>query len=320
MGKLLKEFNEQNKSLIDQAQQGYQDSAKDRAVLAKHIDLMAQQTQAVSKETNSLAEALRGDVRTQGHWGEAKLERMLEESGLENGREYVTQKTYINKNGERRRPDAVVTLPEGKHVVIDSKVSLKNYQDYYGTDDQDLKDEHKATHVASIRKHITELSKKDYATVEGINAFEYIIMFCPIEPALQLALEADRKLIQFAYEKKILLVSPLSLIQALRIFVHLWRTQKQTENVRLIAKLGGQIYDQFVLYMDAFLDVGNKLEQARGSYKKAQNRLTEGRGNVTGRLEKLKALGAKTNKQIPSTILDEAARNDESTSIITTPH
>ena len=319
MEKLLDRFNKKNNALIDQAQRGYQESVKDRAVLVKHIDIMAQQTQAVSKETNNLTEALRGDVTTQGQWGEVKMERILEESGLEKGREYVTQKTFVNSDGERRRPDAVVFLPEGRHIIIDSKVSLKNYQNYFGTDDEDLKAKNKALHVASIRKHIGVLASKDYSTVEGINPFEYTVMFVPVESALQFALEANAELMQYAYARKILLVGPLSLIQTLMIFHNLWRTEKQNENVLQIAKLGGQIHDQFVLYVEAFLDVGNKLKQAQGSYEKAQNRLTDGRGNLTSRLENLKKLGAKTNKQIPSKILDEAMRhNDDSSSIITT--
>ncbi len=270
----------------------------DRNKLAGHIDLLHKQTQKISEEANNLANALKGDNKAQGNWGEVVLERVLEESGLQKGREYEVQVSLKSDVGDRRSPDVIVRLPENKDIVIDAKVSLVDYERFCSAVDQAEKDKALKQHVVSLRNHINGLSVKSYEKLEGIRTLDFVFIFVPIEAAFMAALQYDPTLFKDAYDKHVIVVSPTTLLATLRTVENIWRNEKQNRNADLIATRAGGLYDQFVLVVEAVDDIGKSLDRAHQSYEKAQARMQTGRGNVLRRIEELKKLGAKTKKSI----------------------
>jgi DNA recombination protein RmuC len=267
--------------------------------LAGQISELQKQTLQISADAVSLANALRGDNKAQGNWGEFVLEKLLEDSGLTNGREYDTQVALKDDTGKRRNPDVVVHLPEGRDIVIDAKVSLVDYERYFHAEDEETKAQCLRQHLASLRAHIKGLSGKDYESLEGVNSLDFVLIFVPVEAAFVLALDHDPEMMRDAYDRGIILVSPTTLMVTLRTIKNLWRYADQNRNAQLIADKAGALYDQFVGYVEALDDVGKHLDKSKDAWDTARKRLTSGRGNLVKRTEELKKLGAKTKKSLP---------------------
>ncbi|MEO0443293.1 MAG: DNA recombination protein RmuC [Pseudomonadota bacterium] len=276
----------------------YQKESAERNQLIGKIGELQQQTQKIGEDALSLALALKGDNKTQGNWGEVVLERLLEESGLQKGREYATQVAMDGDDGKRRNPDVVIYLPENKQLVIDAKVSLIHYHQYVNADDQRQQQRALQAHIASVRQHIRSLSQKNYESLTGLQSLDFVFIFMPVEAAFMLALQTEPALFKEAYDKQIVLVSPTTLMATLRTVANLWRYHKQHKYAEKIAQQAGGLYDQFALVIDALNDVGSQLQKTQQSFDTVHKRLVSGRGNVVKRIEELRHLGAKTKRKL----------------------
>ncbi|AFU97958.1 DNA recombination protein RmuC [Simiduia agarivorans] len=284
----------------------YGQEAAERNRLVGQITELQKQTQKISQDAINLTNALKGDNKAQGNWGEVVLERLLEESGLQKGREYETQLAFKSETGNRRNPDVVIRLPEQKDIIIDAKVSLVDYERYCSTDDAEEKKRHLKAHLQSMRAHISGLSFKDYEKLEGVRTLDFIFIFIPVEAAFMLALQEEPGLFREAYDKHIILVSPTTLLATLRTVENIWRYEKQNKNAERIAQQAGGLYDQFCLLLDAFDEVGKAIDRSQDAFTKAQGRLASGRGNLIKRVEDIRKLGAKTKKQLKGALTDSA--------------
>ena len=294
----------------------YQKESAERNQLIGKIGELQQQTQKIGEDAVNLALALKGDNKAQGNWGEMILERLLEESGLQKGREYDTQVSLTSEEGQRRNPDVVIYLPEEKQLVIDAKVSLANYEVYTSAESEHDKAVALQAHVQSVRNHIRTLSNKNYSQLNGIKSLDFVFIFMPVEAAFMLALQHEPKLFQEAYDKQIVLVSPTTLMATLRTVSNLWRYHKQHKNAEKIAQQAGGLYDQFALVVNALDDLGSQISRTQNAYDMTRKRLVEGKGNLVKRVENLRELGAKTRKQLPvDTLLasDSAEKEEEET-------
>jgi len=315
-----KKFTEQNKNNISQVldplrqqlgdfkkkvEDVYDKESKDRQSLFHEIKDLKELNSKISEDAINLTNALKGESKTRGNWGEVILERVLEASGLKKGREYDAQDSYRSEQGKLFYPDVIIHLPDKKDVVIDSKVSLNAYDRYFSAQDEVERKSALDEHITSIRNHITELSSKNYDELVGVNSLDMVLMFVPIEPALILAFESDEKLFHEAFSKGIFLVSPSTLTMNLQIIHNMWRYEYQNQNAQKIADNAGKLYDKFVGFVEALNDVGDKIDKAQESYKTASNRLVSGKGSLVSRTETLKKLGAKTRKSIPEKLLVE---------------
>jgi DNA recombination protein RmuC len=290
----------------------YEKENAERNRLAGQIVELQKQAQKIGQDAVNLAQALKGNNKTQGNWGEVILERLLEESGLQKGREYDTQVSTTSIDGNRLIPDVVVRLPENKAIVIDAKCSLLAYEKYQTTEDTKQRALHLDAHVNSLRAHIKGLSIKDYARIEGVNALDFVFIFIPIEAAFMLALQHDPSLYREAYDRQIILVSPTTLLATLRTVENIWRYEKQNRNAERIAKEAGALHDQFVLLLESLDAIGNSINKTQDAYLKARERLQTGRGNLVKRVHDIRKLGAKTKKSIdPNLIEDADESNDE---------
>lgn len=292
-----------------QVENAYDKENADRNKLAGQISELQKQTLQISADAVSLANALRGDNKAQGNWGEFVLEKLLEDSGLTNGREYDTQVALKDESGKRRNPDVIVHLPEGRDIVIDAKVSLVDYERYFHAEDEETKTQCLRQHLSSLRAHVKGLSGKDYESLEGVNSLDFVLIFVPVEAAFMVALDHDPEMMRDAYDRGIILVSPSTLMVTLRTIKNLWRYADQNRNAQLIADKAGALYDQFVLYVEALDDVGKHLDKSKDAWDTARKRLTGGRGNLVRRTEELKKLGAKTKKSLPDDLqlMDDSA-------------
>ncbi|MFT6102338.1 MAG: DNA recombination protein RmuC [Granulosicoccus sp.] len=286
-----------------QVSNAYEKENAERNKLIGKIGELQLQTQKIGEDAVNLALALKGDNKSQGNWGEVILERLLEESGLQKGREYDTQVPLKDEEGKRRNPDVIIYLPEDKQLVIDSKVSLASYERYMSSNNDTDKATALKGHVDSVRQHIRGLSSKNYESLEGIQTLDFVFIFMPIEAAFMLALQNEPNLFREAYDKQIILVSPTTLMATLRTVSNIWRYHKQHKNAELIATQAGGLYDQFALVLESLDDLGSQLEKTQNSYHKARSRFSEGRGNLLGRVEKLKKLGAKAKKTLPKAVM-----------------
>ena len=292
-----------------QVETAYDKENADRNKLAGQISELQKQTLQISADAVSLANALRGDNKAQGNWGEFVLEKLLEDSGLTKGREYDTQVALKDDSGKRKNPDVIVHLPEGRDIVIDAKVSLVDYERYFHAEDEDSRELCLRQHLASLRSHIKGLSGKDYENLEGVNSLDFVLIFVPVEAAFMLALDQDPDMMRDAYDRGIIVVSPSTLMVTLRTIKNLWRYADQNRNAQLIADKAGALYDQFVLYVEALDDVGRHLDKSKDAWDTARKRLSVGRGNLVRRTQELKKLGAKTKKSLPDDIDNEADSN-----------
>lgn len=313
-----KKFTDQNKLNLEQVlnplreqlgdfrrkvEDVYEKESKDRMSLFHEINSLKSLNQQISSDAINLTNALKGQSKTQGAWGEVILERVLEESGLHKGREYDTQGSFTTDEGKRLRPDVIVHLPEGKDIVIDSKVSLTGYERYCSSDDEIERQLALREHVASLRNHIKGLSVKNYADLPGINSLDFVLLFVPIEAAFITALENDQSLFREAFDKNIIVVSPTTLLATLRTVHNIWRYEYQNKNALEIAEKAGGLYDQFVRFGESLLDVEDKLSKAQVSFQTAKSRLMDGRGNLVTRTQQLQKLGAKAKKKMPEALL-----------------
>lgn len=298
-----------------QVASAYEKENAERNKLIGKIDELQLQTQKIGADAVNLAMALKGDNKSQGNWGEVILERLLEESGLQKGREYDTQVSLVNDEGSRRNPDVIIYLPEDKQLVIDSKVSLLHYERYVNSDDEAESASALKSHVDSVRQHIKGLSRKNYESLKGIQTLDFVFIFMPIEAAFMLALQHEPALFREAYDKQIVLVSPTTLMATLRTVSNIWRYHKQHKNAELIATQAGGLYDQFALVLESLSELGGQLDKTQKTYQKIRDRLSDGRGNLIGRVEKLKKLGAKVKKSLPvdKHLDDESLLLDDST-------
>jgi len=303
---VLKPMREQLVDFKKKVEDVYDKESKDRVSLLTEIIHLKSLNERISEDAINLTNALKGQSKTRGSWGEMILERVLEESGLHKGREYEVQAMYASEEGQRRHPDVIVHLPEGKDIVIDSKVSLTAYEKYCSADTDEKREKRLKEHVISIRTHIKELSNKRYEELEGISTLDFVLMFLPIEGAFWTAIESEQGLFNEAFDKNIMLVSPSTLLATLRIINNIWRYEDQNKNALIIAKKAGDLHDKFVGFVDALEDVGQKIGKAHESYKTARDRLSKGKGNLVRRTEELKQLGVKAKKELPEGLVVQA--------------
>ena len=282
------------------------DFLKGNIALTEHLKTLQGLNQQLSQDTHNLTNALIGDSKTQGDWGEKQLEVLLERTGLMRNIHFTTQGGYRDENGDLKKPDFIIKLPDDKHIVIDSKVSLTAYYDYSSSEDTEIRKEALKRHLASVRKHFSDLGKKNYQSLYGINSTDHVLMFVPIEPALMLAYQQDSDLHLDAFDKKVVLMSTSILLATLNTISSIWKQENQKRNVIEIAKQGGLLYDKFVGFVEDLLRVGKALDASKESYSDAMNKLVDGKGNLINKVEKLRELEAKTNKNIPKNLLDRA--------------
>ena len=269
------------------------------------IKTLSEQHSKVQDTAQNLVNALRGEQKTQGDWGELALERILEFSGLENGREYHTQASYRNEHGELLRPDVVIQLPDEKHIIIDSKVSLKAFEQYINEEDFEKKKIALGLHLASIKAHIKGLGEKDYSHLPGLNSPDFVLLFMPIESAFALAIKEEPDLYQEAWKRKIVLVTPSTLLATLKTVEGLWKQERQNKNAFEIAEQAGRLYDKFVGFVSDLEKIGIKQKDATKAYDDAMSKLKDGKGNLARSAEKLKELGVKSKKKLDQKFLDE---------------
>jgi DNA recombination protein RmuC len=289
----------------------YVNESKDRASLSAEINLLKQINQRISEDAVNLTNALKGDSKTQGNWGQLALERVLEMSGLEKGREYEIQVHTHDEEGNRFLPDVIVRLPEKRDVIIDSKVSLTAYERYYSAENEEEKEAAMKAHLISLRQHINELSAKKYHDLKEVRALDFVLMFIPVEAAFVVAIKEDNALFREAFERDIIMVCPSTLLVTLRTIANIWRYERQNQNAVKIAKQAGDLHDKFVSFVNTLEEVGKALKKASDSYEEAYKHLSSGRGNLVRRAEAFKALGVKTNKNLPQALLDNAIPDEE---------
>ena len=284
----------------------YTNEAKERHALKQEVHSLKALNEQMTKEAVALTKALKGDNKKQGTWGEVVLERVLQESGLRLGHEYVTQVSLKNEDGSSFKPDVIVHLPGEKDVVIDSKMVLTAYERYFNAEDDATRQQALKEHINAIKNHIKQLTTKNYHDLHGVQSLDYVLMFIPVEPAFNLAVEKDSELIQLALERNIMLVSPTNLMVALKTINNMWRVEYQNQNAQEIAKKAGAIYDKLVGFVDDMKKLGSHLERAEGSYGEAMKKLGEGRGNLIQRAEKMKGLRIGNNKDLPPELIEKA--------------
>ncbi|CAN5164956.1 DNA recombination protein RmuC [soil metagenome] len=307
---LLKPLGEKLKDFEKKVTDVYNDENKERATLKGEIIKLFELNQQMAKEANNLTRALKGETKTQGNWGEYILETILEKSGLRKDHEYHTQQSMTGEEGNRLQPDVVIHLPDEKHLIIDSKVSLVAYERFCSAETEEEKTVALKEHVASLRKHIRDLSDKNYQKLYQLNSLDFVLLFMPIEPAFATAIQADAELFNDAFTKNIVIVSPSTLLATLRTVANIWRQENQNRNAQEIARLGGSMIDKLTGFIEDLIDVGKKMDGAKSTYEEAMKKLHSGRGNVISTAEKMRLLGAKADKNLPSQLVERAAEND----------
>ena len=306
INRILKPLGEKIKSFEQSVETKYVKDQESRAGLAKQISMLQIANQKISQDAINLTNALKGDSKTQGDWGELQLEVLLEKSGLKKEIHFRTQNSVKDQEGKEKRPDCIIDLPENKHLIIDSKVSLTSYELYINSTFEDDKKLFLKKHIESLKNHIRDLASKDYPKLYSINTPDYVLMFVPIEPALISALQEDSEIFNLALSKNIILVSTSTLMATMRTVSFIWQQENQKKNVLEIARQSGALYEKFCGFVSDLEAVGKAIELANKKYEAAQNKLHSGRGNLVSSVEKIKQLGAKTNKSISKDLLDKS--------------
>ena len=308
---LLKPLQTKLTEFKEQVSTSYANESRERFALKSEIERLSALNVKMSDETRSLTQALKGDSKVQGNWGELVLESILESSGLRKGEEYLVQDSHTQVDGSRLQPDIVVRLPEGRHLVVDSKVSITAYARHAESVDADTAQIELNAHIQSLRQHIQGLSSKNYSSLYGVGSVDFVLMFIPIEPAFLLALKSAPNLYQEALAKNIVLVCPSTLMATLRTVAHLWRQDHQNKNALEIARQCGALYDKFVGFIDDMEKLGQRIDQAQTSYHDAFNKLKTGKGNLIRTAERVRELGVKPSKTLPTGLLDSTVETDD---------
>ncbi len=296
----LTPLRQQMSEFKSRVEQVYDIETRDRLSLLHQIGELKSLNQRISDDAIKLTSALKGDNKAQGNWGEVILERLLEDSGLRKGHEYDTQVALQTVAGQRRNPDVVIRLPDNRDIIIDAKVSLRDYERYYHAEDEQQKKAHLRGHVSSLKNHIRGLSVKSYQDLEGVRTLDFVLIFIPIETAFMLAFEHEPDLFKQAYEKNVILVSPTTLLATLRTIQGIWRYERQNRNAEEIALQAGRVHDQVVRVAEALEDIGKHIGRAQESWQRTSERLRTGKGNLLMTADKLEQLGAKTRRQLPT--------------------
>lgn len=302
---LLNPMKTQLEEFRKRVDQVYDSENKDRASLKSEIMSLRTLNETLNKEAMNLTNALKRDPKKQGNWGEMKLERVLEDSGLDKNIEYFTQAHYTDVENNNRYPDVVIKLPEERDIIVDAKTSLTAYERFVSSETDSQKDVALKEHLASIKKHVSELSIKEYQKLDGINTISHVLMFIPIESAYLLALENDNQMFVEAMDKDVMIVGPSTLIYVLRMIKQIWRSEYQTRNVLEIAEQGGKMYDKLCGFVLDLEKVGKNISDLTKSYELSMNKLNTGTGHLIGRAEKMKELGAKAKKQLTISSVDK---------------
>ncbi|MDX1594657.1 MAG: DNA recombination protein RmuC [Gammaproteobacteria bacterium] len=303
---LLRPVREQLDGFRRKVEEVHLSDTRERASLREQLEMLKQLNQQMNDEARNLTRALKGDKKSQGNWGELVLERVLEQCGLRVGQEYEVQGSYRDEDNRLLRPDVVVHLPEEKEIVIDSKVSLVAWTRYVAAEDDAARESALRDHVLAVRNHIRSLSEKDYAHLKGVRSLDFVLMFMPIEAAFMAAFQHDEKLFGEAFEKRIAVVTPTTLLATMRTVESLWRNERQNDNARRIADQAGRIYDKLRGFLEDFERIGTQLATVQNSYDGARNKLTDGRGNLLKQVESFRKLGVSVRKPLPRTLLEEA--------------
>lgn len=305
LSEILNPLKENIKTFEQKVEEKYVKEVKERSALMTEVKTLSELNQQMREDAQSLTKALKGDSKTQGNWGELILEKILENSGLIKGEEYKTEDFYTNQTGGGSRLDVVINLPDEKQIIIDSKVSITAYTNYIDTDDDGEKTLQLKAHLSSVKSHIDLLSKKDYSQIPGLNTPDFVLMFMPSEPSFSFTLQNDPNIYNYAWDKKIVVVSPTTLLATLRTVASVWKQERQTKNALEIARQSGALYDKFVGFISDLEKIDKGLKTSQDAYNGAVNKLKTGSGNLIGRAEKIRTLGAKTSKQIDTKYLEE---------------
>lgn len=308
---LLNPFRDQLQDFRKRVEDVYTTETRDRQALRSEIKSLQELNKQITEEAANLTRALKGDKKIQGNWGELILERVLERSGLRKGVEYETQGSYRDSDNQLLRPDVIVHLPDQRNLVVDSKVSLVAYQQWVTSEQETERAEALKQHVEAVRTHIRTLSEKDYSQLNGLHSPDFVLLFMPIEPAFVAAFQQDESLFAEAFERKIIVVTPTTLLATLRTIENIWRYERQSQNARRIADRAGAVYDKLRVFVEAMERLGSQLHTAQGTYDTAMNTLTRGRGNLVSQANRFVELGVRVKKELPRSILDQAEVDDQ---------
>lgn len=300
LNQLLNPLHEKIKSFQSKVEEFYVNEGKDRSILAEQVKTLTQLNNTLSDDTQNLTRALKGDRKAQGNWGEIILADVLERAGLVRGQHYEQQASIKSEDGQTYViPDVVVNLPGDRQLVVDSKMTLPDYRSFASVDDENIRSAALKQHLCSIRNHIKSLSEKNYQALYGLKSLDFVVMFVPLEPAFMLAVTQDPELLQHAWDKNVLLVSPSTLLFVIRTVANLWRQEDLSRNAKEISKRGAELYDKLVGFVDGLQEVGKRIQQAQDSYNEARKKFGEGKGNVIRQAERLRDLGVKPCKSLP---------------------
>ncbi len=302
---VLKPFKEQLQSFGTRVNAIHTAQTKESSILLNEIKTLKELNSQISSDAINLTNALKGQNKTQGDWGEMILSKILEQTGLREGKEYSVQGSFTDADGKRLRPDVILHLPENKDIIIDSKVSLVSYLNYIEASSEDNKNKATKELINSLKSHIKDLSGKRYEDIEQVNTLDFVLLFIPIEGAFMLAVSNDNSLFKLAFENNIMLVSPSTLFVTLRTIENIWRYEHQNENAQLISKKAGDLYDKFAGFVKDIEDIGTNIDRTKKAYDGAINKLSTGRGNILRKAEEFKDLGVQTKKQINAKLLEE---------------
>lgn len=308
---ILNPLKEHIKAFEDKVDKVYKAESDERNILKGVISQLMDQSKQIQEDANNLTRALKGDNKKQGNWGEVILERVLERSGLIKDREYRIQTTLSSSQGSRMQPDVIIDLPDDKHIVIDAKVSLLAYERLVTGETDEERELQLKQHLISIKTHIQGLSGKNYHELYQINSPDFVLLFIPIESSFGIAVQKDAELFNYAWDRKVVIVSPSTLLATLRTIASIWKQERQNRNVLEIARLSGNMYDKFVGFLTDMEGIGRNLKLSQDAYDKAINKLSTGTGNLSNTSEKIKKLGAKATKQIDTKFLDPISSPDE---------
>lgn len=306
MSELLTPLKDKIVTFERKVEEAYDKELRDKISLREEVKKLYELNNRISEEANNLTRALKGDTRKQGDWGEVILETVLERSGLAKDREYRKQVITTNAGGETIKPDYLILLPDKRHIIIDSKVSLVAYENFVNTGDESARPKFLKSHLESMKNHVKLLSEKNYFSSLEFNTPDFVLMFIPIESSFSVALQADQELFNYAWERKIVIVSPTTLLATMRTVASMWKMDKQSQHAFQIAEESGKLYDKFKLFMDDMVKVGNQLSSTRTTYEEAMKKLVTGRGNLVNQAEKLREMGARNTRRIDEKITQRA--------------